>query len=169
LKSASVQPNTKFFCKLVEESAPGLHGQESTPSHYVLETSFRFLPSTIPLQDAQVRLSSLMCILEERPLLRGVERAEKANASPQRIWRDSGHPLWNGHRKPSPQSQSAGRGERNLIASSLSRQTYLRANQLSSQESFNQGIDGARAAAPLRARRIPKHLSDCVGGGRAID
>ena len=70
----------KCIRHLSQEGAPGLHRQESTPSHQVGQSALRTLPFTIRFHYAQVRLRSLVRILKECPALLGANLAEKTNS-----------------------------------------------------------------------------------------
>src|SRR5260370_7349657 len=50
----------------------------------------------------------------------------------------------------------------------FARQTDFRTNQLSPQQTFNQGIGGTGAAAPLRVRRLQEHFSNGVRRSSAV-
>ena len=77
-----LQANTQDIRHFPQKGTSGLHGQECTPSHQILESPLTTLPFTIRFHDIQMCLSSLVRVLEEYPLLGAADRVKKTNSSP---------------------------------------------------------------------------------------
>src|SRR5215472_3698641 len=105
----SLKVNADRHRHLLKKTTSRLNGEKRAPRHQIREPSLAALPFTIILNCPHVRLHSLMGILYECAALPGVEDAQKANSSLQRIWGHSRHPCLNREGEPashSPQSST---------------------------------------------------------------